>query len=92
MGKTSELITQRVLRSKPITHGERTIFLESTAVTMRWPSGGGVWNRPTAVIVRENNQESRIPIADPTRQALLLLGGLSAAAGLLSFLLSRPGK
>ena len=63
---------------KPITAAGRTIIPQSQALLIRFPFGGFVWNRPSAVLVQYNNQTEQIPIPDITRliQAALLTATL----------------
>ena len=39
---------------------------ESRSLTIRWPNGGLVWNRPLAVVVDRGGTTERIPIVDVT--------------------------
>jgi hypothetical protein len=81
---------QRETRSgKPITVGERTITSQSQFVMVRFPFGGFVWNRPTAVLVTENNHTYSIPITDPTRLALWVFTGFTALISLFVWLIKR---
>jgi hypothetical protein len=70
----------------PITIHNRTITMESQVLSLRFPFGGFVWQRPTAVHVTENNQTHTLPIVDPTRQALWVLAGISFVVSLLAWL------
>jgi hypothetical protein len=76
-------------QSDPLHIREQSVVLESTAVVWRWPFGGGVWNRPTAVTVTTAAGTSRYPIPDRTRQALWTFSGITIAFTLLSFFLWR---
>jgi hypothetical protein len=69
---------------QPWTVGDVAITPESQALTLRWPGGGIVWNRPVAVLVERAQETERIPIVDVT----LLAGVALMAAGLLSMLIS----
>ena len=80
------MIQKETYLGQPVTVGERTITPQSQAVMMRLPFAGWVWNRPTAVLVTENNQTSTIPIPDPTRWALWTLTGISVLVSLLAWL------
>jgi len=61
-----------------VTVGNVAATPQSQALTMRWPQGGWVWNRPAAVLVKQGEQERRIPIVDVTRVAQLALYGTAA--------------
>lgn len=89
---SKEWLQQRQVQSAPLAVGGRTIVLESRAVILRWPFGGGIWGRPTAVLVTADGQTSRIPITDVTRQALWSVAGFGIAAGLISILYSYRKK
>jgi hypothetical protein len=60
-----------------VTRGEVAVTPQSRALTVRWPWGGWVWNRPVAVLVEQGGQERRVPIVDVTRVAQLALYGFS---------------
>ncbi|MGD8398023.1 MAG: hypothetical protein PVG11_04145 [Anaerolineae bacterium] len=66
--------------------GDVEVIPESQALTLRWPGGGFVWNRPLAVRVKHGDQEERVPIVDITRVsqvALLTLIAVLSAVVLL---------
>jgi hypothetical protein len=54
---------------EPITIGETTLTPQAQVLTVRWPGGGWVWNRPVAILVDEPGRQSRLPIVDITRMA-----------------------
>ena len=85
----TRLIQRETRPGKPIIVGERTIRPQSEFVMVRFPFGGFVWNRPTAVLVTENNQTQTIPITDPTRLALWTLTGMSVLISLFVWLSRR---
>jgi hypothetical protein len=53
----------------PTTVGEATLTPQSQVLTVRWPNGGWVWNRPVAVLVEQDGESERLPIVDVTRMA-----------------------
>lgn len=63
-----------------------TLIPESQALIIRFPFGGFVWHRPTAVLVQQGEQTQRHPIVDVTRQATWAI----IALGFLIPLLLRP--
>ena len=63
-----------------------TLIPESQALTIRFPFGGFVWQRPTAVLIEQGEQTERQPIVDVTRQATW---GLLVASLLIPIIL-RP--
>ena len=84
-----QLIQKETHLGNPIVAGERTITPQSLAVTVHFPFGGFVWNRPTAVLITENNQTTTIPITDPTRLALWTFTGVGIFVSLLVWLFKR---
>ena len=73
---------------EPIQAGKFTVYpvSKAAAVLPEGNSGGLIWNRPHAVLVRgPNGKESILPIRDVTRERQLLLLGL----GLLGVILLR---
>jgi hypothetical protein len=77
--------TREALAESVTVHGV-TVTPQSRALVVRWPKGGLVWNRPTAVLVEQDGQARRIPIVDITRilqVGLLGLAVLTASANLL---------
>lgn len=67
---------------EPWTVDERTLTPESQALVVRFPYGGFVWNRPSAVLVNENGATRRLPIVDVTRLALMVMGGVTFGTSL----------
>jgi hypothetical protein len=59
---------------------------ESQALTLRWPWGGFVWNRPSAITVEKDGSIQRLPIIDVTRLIQLGLIGFSLTLGLITLL------
>jgi hypothetical protein len=62
---------------EPLTVGGTTLTPQSQALSVRWPRGGFVWNRPIGVIVERGGQTQRRPIVDVTRVATWSLAGLT---------------
>lgn len=80
------------LSSPPIQSPHGQISLRSQFVQLRFPflSGGFIWNRPAAVVVRASNgEETSLPVVDVTRIILVTLTGLGLAALLVSMLIKR---
>lgn len=71
-------IEWRTQRGAPVAVGERTLTPEAQALTVRFPYGGFVWNRPVGVIVEGNGRSQHLPIIDVTRAVLLILGGITS--------------
>jgi hypothetical protein len=74
-------------QGEPHRINEMTITPVAQALTIRWPGGGFVWNRPVGLLIERNGQVERRPVQDWTRLlqvGLLLLGlvgGLLLATG-----------
>ena len=79
------ILTRTTSRTPPQIAGPARLALESRAWRARLPSGGLVWNRPTAVIVWQDGVERRLPIVDVTRRRQVAL----LAAGLICLLLAQ---
>ena len=62
---------------EPVTAGDVTVTAQSQALTIRWPRGGFVWNRPLAVLVKQGGDVDRIPVVDITLWSQVVLFGLS---------------
>ena len=65
----------------PIRIGDVTVTPRSSALVIRLPFGGFVWNRPVGVTVQRGDVIQDLPIRDLTRIAQITL--VSAAAFLL---------
>lgn len=88
MSKTpSAWIDWQTSDGEPIRINELTITPQAQALTICWPGGGLVWNRPAALLIERAGQVERSPLYDWTRllQVSLLLfglmGGLLLATG-----------
>jgi hypothetical protein len=68
----------------PIVVGDTKITPQAQSLSIRWPRGEWVWNRPVGVLVERNGQTERIPIVDVTRVAQWTLLGITVALWLLS--------
>ena len=66
----------------PIKRGDVTITPQAQALTVHFPYGGFVWNRPVAVLVKRDGRQERFPIFDVTRAALLSMAGVSVVLSL----------
>ncbi len=77
---------------EPLLAGDAEIVPQSQALTIRWPNGGYVWNRPVAIMVRRGDQEERLPIVDITLLVRLALLALAAVSSLSFLILSTQGR
>ena len=86
---TTLLLRIETLTSPLVRVKDTQLRVRSQVVQLRLPSasGGLIWNRPVAVLVRTpDGQDQILPIPDVTRTALLALVGLCLAS---TFLLRR---
>lgn len=77
MTQMQERFKMETMSGETVTIDDVIVTPQSQALTVRWPQGGWVWNRPAAVLVEQGEEEERIPIVDVTRVAQLGLFGLS---------------
>jgi hypothetical protein len=73
--------------SEPVTVDNVTVTTQSQALTIRWPRGGFVWNRPLAVLVKEGDDAERIPVVDITLWSQVVLFGLSVIFSIATLIL-----
>ena len=76
MPQLSDYIRLETTSAEPIVVGNTRITPQAQAFSLRFPFGGFVWNRPTAVLVERDGETRRIPIVDATRVAQIVLFGL----------------
>jgi hypothetical protein len=88
MAGQRDIFQRQTLSGEEVTVGDLTVRPQSQALVIRWPSGGIVWNRPTAVLVERDGQTQRIPILDVTRLAILAIVGFSIVYVVASIVLS----
>jgi hypothetical protein len=74
-----EMIRWQTLSGISTRVGEFSMTPVSQALTIRFPGGGLVWNRPVAIVLERDGERTRLPIVDVTRIAVLALFGLSLA-------------
>lgn len=79
--------TYKLESGPPILVDETSVIPQSRVLTVRWPGGGWVWNRPVAVLVEKNGQVSRLPILDITRMAQIGFLFFSFVIGIVTLLL-----
>ena len=89
MAKASDFIQWKTHRTEPVSVNGKLIQLESKALSLQFPGGGYVWNRGTAVTI---NQSIRIPITDPTRNALWAISGISILISAIAWLKQNKEK
>jgi uncharacterized protein (TIGR03382 family) len=75
----------------PTTVGKITLTPQSQVLSLRWPNGGWVWNRPVAVLVEKDGETERLPIVNVTRYAQVVFIAFTFAFAVLA-LLSQLGR
>ncbi len=88
MAQLKEILRWQTISGDKVTSGDVNVTPQSQALTIRWPHGGLVWNRPVAILVERGEQTERIPIVDVTRMVQLGLLGLSLVFSIFILLLS----
>ena len=83
MANLNDFIQLKTVQGTAVHTPTCTLIPESQALTFRFPYGGFVWQRPTAVHIQEDNQTRRLPITDVTRIATWSLLGFSLLLPLL---------
>lgn len=73
MPRLQDFIRLENTSAEPIVVGDTRITPQAQAFSLRFPFGGFVWNRPTAVLVERDGVTQRIPIVDVTRAAQIVL-------------------
>ena len=92
MDEQQEKIQWQTTTGEAVTVGDLTVKPQAQAVSVRWPNGGFVWNRPVAVLVERGGQQTRLPIVDVTRLAQIGLFGISAIFTTIFLMLSMKRK
>jgi hypothetical protein len=87
--KLGDVITLDNRSGEAVTAAGYTITPQSQALTIRFPYGGFVWNRPVAVSVEQAGRTNRIPIVDVTRIAQLGAYAVVMLWALLYLIVSR---
>ena len=88
MPQLSDFIRLENTSADPIVVGDTRITPQAQAFSVRFPFGGFIWNRPTAVLVERDDLTERIPIVDVTHVAQIALFGLIAAISVIITLLA----
>jgi len=89
---SNSLLRIETLTGQPVKVKDAQLRLRSQVLQLRFPfiSGGVIWNRPVAVLVRTLDSQDRIlPIRDVTRTAMLVLAGLCFASTFLFMIYKR---
>jgi len=86
VAQNGRLLNRQTLLGKGITAGDITLTPQAQVLTLRWPGGGWVWNRPVAVLVERGGSVERVPIVDVTRLVQIGLYGLGFCLTVLTLL------
>jgi hypothetical protein len=89
MTKLTDFIQLKTVLGTAVSTSQHTLTPESQALIIKFPYGGFVWQRPTAVLVQQGEHTQRYPITDVTR---LATWSVLAASLLLLRALNRSSK
>ena len=89
MTKLTDFIELKTVQGTAVATPPLTLIPESQALIIKFPYGGFVWNRPTAVLVKNGDQTERHPIIDVTRLATWSVIGASLILPLLLRLIKK---
>lgn len=92
MTQLQEKSKWQTVSGETVTVDEVAVTPQSQALTVRWPRGGWVWNRPVGVLVERGGDTERIPIVDVTRVAQLGLYGLALVFAIVGLVLLTKGR
>lgn len=90
MTNLSDFIQLKTVQGTAVSTPHHTLIPESQALIIKFPYGGFVWQRPTAVLVQKGEQTQRHPITDVTRLATWSVLAASLLVSLLLHLLKKP--
>lgn len=89
MANLTDFIQLKTVQGTAVQTPHHSLIPESQALIIKFPYGGFVWQRPTAVLVQQGEQTRRYPITDVTRLATWSVLAASLLVTLLLRLLSR---
>ena len=69
MTKLTDFVEWKTMQGTAVSIPHHTLIPESQALIFKFPYGGIVWQRPTAVLVKNGNKTERYPVVDVTRLA-----------------------
>ncbi len=64
MPRFNDFVQLQNTAADPVVVGDTRVTPQAQALVIRFPFGGFVWNRPTAVLVERDDMTRRIPIVD----------------------------
>ena len=83
MTKLTDFVEWKTMQGTAVSTPHHTLIPESQALIIKFPYGGMVWQRPTAVLVQNGSQTERHPIVDVTRLATWSIIGATVLLPLL---------
>jgi len=83
MAGIGDFVQLKTISAESIQAGDYRITPRSQALTLRWPHGGLVYARPTAVLVERADERQYVPIVDVTRLVQVVLA-VVAILGMLA--------
>ena len=92
MAHLTDLIQLKTVQGTAVHTPQYTLIPESQALIIKFPYGGFVWQRPTAVLVQQGEQTQRHPITDVTRLTTWSVLAASLLVTLILRALSRSSK
>lgn len=88
MPQLSDFIRLENTSAESIVIGDTRLTPQAQAFSVRFPFGGVVWNRPTAVLVERDDSTQRMAIVDVTRVMQIVLFGLGLTFSVIITLLA----
>jgi hypothetical protein len=92
MANLTDFIQLKTVQGTAVQTPHHTLIPESQALIIKFPYGGFVWQRPTAVLVQQGEHTQRHPITDITRLATWSVLAASLLLSLLLRALNRSSK
>jgi hypothetical protein len=89
MAHITDFIELKTVQGTAVHTPHHTLIPESQALIIKFPFGGFVWQRPTAVLLQQNGHTQRHPITDITRLATWSVLGASLLIPLILRLLRK---
>ena len=89
MTKLTDFVEWKTMQGTAVSTPHHTLIPESQALIVKFPYGGFVWQRPTAVLVQNGDQTERHPVVDVTRLATWSILAASLMLPLLLHLIKK---
>jgi hypothetical protein len=88
MNRLREMVQLETHCGETIVASGLRVTPQSRALTVTWPGGGWVWNRPVALEVEQDGEVRQLPIVDVTRWGQIALAGLTVLFSVATVLLA----